>query len=114
MVSPDELIFVGTSGYVRAVDRRTGADVWTTSLPTTGSALVTLLFQDGVIYAGADGHLFALRAIDGSMLWHNGLSGLGYRHMTLATTRAASACVEHVTELQARRSDDSDAMAATS
>ena len=90
MTSTDELIFVGTSGYVRAVKRESGADVWTTNLPNTGYGIVTLLVQDGVLFAGAGGRLFALDPRDGAIRWHNGLDGLGYKHMTLATMRASS------------------------
>ena len=103
----DDLIFVGTSGYVRAVDRKTGADVWTANLPSTSTHIVTLLFADGVLYAGASGQLFALDPLTGAIHWHNGLSGLGYKHMTLATSRASSMTLPQlvVLEDEARAAD---------
>ena len=99
-MTPDELIFVGTYGYVRAVDRRSGADVWTTNLPSTSTHIVTLLFDDGVLYAGACGQLFALDPLTGAIRWHNGLVNLGYQHMTLATSRASSATLPQLVVIE--------------
>ena len=95
-----DLIFVGTSGYVRAVERKTGADVWTANLPSTSTHIVTLLLADGVLYAGASGQLFALDPLTGAIRWHNGLTGLGYKHMTLATSRASSATLPQLVEIE--------------
>jgi outer membrane protein assembly factor BamB len=106
-MTADDLIFVGTSGYVRAVDRKTGADVWTANLPSTSTHIVTLLFEEGVLYAGASGQLFALDPLSGAIRWHNGLAGLGFKHMTLATTRSSSAVLPQlaVLEDEARAAD---------
>ncbi|RPI62210.1 MAG: hypothetical protein EHM48_04450 [Planctomycetaceae bacterium] len=79
------LLFVGTHGHVRAIDKRTGADIWTTSLPDTGYTIVSLLYEAGLVFAGSKGYVFALDATSGRICWSNQLSGLGYEHMILAT-----------------------------
>jgi len=89
-VDPRYLIFVGTHGHVRALDKRTGATVWENNLPDTENKLVTLLVEGLVIYAGCAGKLFALDARDGKALWRDDLKGLWYDHMTLATIRTTS------------------------
>ena len=85
-----DLIFIGTYGHVRALDKRTGAEVWTTSLPSTGYDLVTLLVENDIIYAGSRGHLFALTPGDGKVLWDSDLPSLGYGMMMLATMKSSS------------------------
>ena len=109
-MTADDLIFVGTSGYVRAVDRRTGADVWTANLPSTSTHIVTLLFADGVLYAGASGQLFALDPLTGAIRWHKGLSNLGYRHMTLATSHATSMSVPQLVVVEDEERDGTHQM----
>ena len=80
-----DLLFIGTHGHVTAINKKTGRKVWSTSLPKTGFHIVSLLYKDGVVYAGSNGYLFALDAADGSIEWSNGLKGLGHGHMVLAT-----------------------------
>jgi len=99
----DRLLFVGTHGNVRAVDRESGSDVWTTSLPNTGYNIVSLLYQDDTLYAGAAGHVFALDPGTGEILWHNGLEGLGYGHMVLATIRQAVDPAALIAQLDSQR-----------
>ena len=87
---PEALLFVGTGGSVKAVDRRSGEDRWQTSLPGTGYEIVSLLCEGDRVYAGSKGHLFALDARTGEILWSNGLAGLGHGHMCLALQSAGS------------------------
>jgi outer membrane protein assembly factor BamB len=98
-----DLLFVGTEGHVRAIDKRTGKDVWDTDLPGTGFDIVSLVHEPGVLFAGSKGLLFALDPRTGAILWKNELKGLGHGHMVLAsggvTTDAAL--------LRARKSADS-------
>lgn len=83
--SPESLLFIGTNGHVRAVDKRTGKDVWEVSLPDTGFEIVSLLYESGVLYAASSGYVFALNPNDGSVLWKNELEGLGLEDVVLAT-----------------------------
>ena len=84
MCDPKALLFVGTGGSVKAVDRRSGEDRWQTSLPGTGYEIVSLVCEGDRVYAGSKGHVFALDAGTGEILWSNGLAGLGHGHMCLA------------------------------
>jgi outer membrane protein assembly factor BamB len=86
----DDLLYVGIHGHVTALRKRDGEQAWRTSLPRAGYGIVTILVQDGVIYAISGGHLFALNAHTGDVLWTNGLKGLGNGSAILATTRAST------------------------
>ena len=88
-ISANDLIFLGTHGHVVAIRKAGGRRLWEQSLPKTGFSIVSLLFEDGILYAGSAGHLFALDPETGAILWHNGLRGLGHGHMMMATTRQA-------------------------
>jgi glucose dehydrogenase len=85
---PFELLFVGTHGYVVAIHRFTGKEVWRASLPGTGWSIVSMLVEDGVLYAATKGHVFALDPATGEIFWENALPGLGNDHACLATMRA--------------------------
>jgi|GEM_PF-1881309 len=81
---PKELLFIGTCGHVKAIDKRTGEDRWQTSLPGTGFEIVSVICEGFLIYAGSKGYVFGLDARTGAILWTNGLSGLGHEDMSLA------------------------------
>lgn len=83
----EELLFVGTHGYVAALDQRTGVERWRASLPDTGYSIVTLLFEEGRLFAASGGFAFALDPASGAILWRNDLKGLGNGAVCLATTR---------------------------
>ncbi len=85
-----DLLFIGTRGHVRAVSKRTGRKQWETSLPGTGYTLVTLLYEEPVLYAASRGLLFALDPLDGNIVWKNSLKGLGHDHIVLATTSTST------------------------
>jgi outer membrane protein assembly factor BamB len=85
----EDLLFVGTHGYVAALNKFTGAEAWRTSLPKTGWSVVTLLHEDGVLFAGTGGQVFALNPATGEIAWNNTLPGLGSSHLCLATIRAS-------------------------
>jgi outer membrane protein assembly factor BamB len=84
---PFELLFVGTHGHVTALHKFTGKEAWRVSLPDTGWSIVSLLVEDGVLYAASKGHVFALDPASGSVFWKNALPGLGHDHACLATLR---------------------------
>lgn len=86
-MSASDLLFVGTKRHVRAIRKADGREIWSTKLPagSWGDGLVTLLCEEGMLFAAAAGHLFALDAARGEILWHNELQGLGYHAVILAT-----------------------------
>jgi outer membrane protein assembly factor BamB len=92
LVSPPRLpspLFIGSNGFVAALDTSTGQELWRTQLQrgafkATGSADVSVLVRGALIFAGAAGHLFCLAADTGQIIWHNELSGMGYNDISLA------------------------------
>lgn len=83
----DRLLVIGASGHVAAIDKATGTEIWRASLERTGWQLVSMLIEDGIVYAASAGRLFALDQDTGRVLWRNDLRGLGYGSVTMATSR---------------------------
>jgi len=104
----DSFVFVGTNGHVRAVDKRTGADVWEVSLPDTGFELVSLLYDSGVLFAASQGHLFALNPENGEILWRNELKGLGNEHVVLASSAGSTDPVPFKASVDKEKQEDED------
>jgi outer membrane protein assembly factor BamB len=87
------IIYVGLKAHVAAVDKTTGATSWKTKLKgglTSGAPFVTLLVEDGKVYAHTYGELACLNAETGEVLWRNELSGLGYDIASLAVDGKSS------------------------
>lgn len=76
-------LHVGCNGAVVAGSPEGARELWRTSLATAGIVSSTsradgcVLADDGRVYAGCHGHLFALHGGTGEVLWHNELRGLG-------------------------------------
>ena len=84
----EQNLYIGCNGHVSAVDIQTGAELWRVKLkPGVLSATtyedVSVIVRDGIIYAGCNGHVFAL-SLDGRILWHNPLKGMGHNDISLA------------------------------
>jgi outer membrane protein assembly factor BamB len=87
------IIYVGLKAHVAAVDKTTGATLWKTKLKgglTSGSPFVTLLVEEGKVYAHTYGELACLDGATGQVLWRNELSGLGYDIASIATDGKSS------------------------
>ncbi|MFF7945650.1 outer membrane protein assembly factor BamB family protein [Streptomyces griseorubiginosus] len=77
----DERAVTGVAGRLRAANLRTGTQAWTRRLPT-GRAYFALAATDGVVYAlhapdpfiGTGAVLDAVRASDGTPLWHRNVT----------------------------------------
>jgi outer membrane protein assembly factor BamB len=81
-----QLLYIGASGKVLAMDAATGAEVWRTKLKGSGTVL---LHRDAShLYATVSGELFCLDPDSGGTRWHNKLKGLGLGIVSMATTRA--------------------------
>ena len=85
----NEHLFIGSNGNVCAIDPQTGNEVWRTRLQegvfnATHLQDVSVLVRDRIVYAGCQGHLFALAADSGQVLWHNELKGLRFNDISLA------------------------------
>jgi outer membrane protein assembly factor BamB len=82
-------LFIGSNGHVCAIDTGTGVEIWRTRLQkgllqATASEDVSVIVREEIIYAGCQGHLFAISGKSGEILWHNDLKGLGYNDISLA------------------------------
>ncbi len=100
-------LIIGSNGFVVALDPLTGVEIWRTKLQSgilnaTKWQDVTVLVHDGIVFAGSQGHLFGLSVADGSILWSNGLKGLGYNDVSLAVEGTS---VQFVLKKQTRRED---------
>lgn len=101
-------VYVGLKGHVAAVDKATGATLWKTKLKgglVAGEPFVTLLVDDGKVYAHTYGELACLDGMTGQVLWRNELTGLGYDVASLAVegkSSPASSAVATLRNVQTR------------
>jgi hypothetical protein len=70
-----ELIFIGIAGSIVALNRATGAQVWTTRLK--GGNFVNVVWHEDRLLATTCGEVFCLEPLTGRIVWHNGLKGFG-------------------------------------
>ena len=69
-------LILGMSGYVIAINKEDGNEVWRTKLK---SSSITVVSSDhNRVYAASSGHLFCLDKATGEQVWTNPLKGLGY------------------------------------
>jgi hypothetical protein len=73
--SIEQLIFVGLNGYALALDRDTGAIVWSNEKMHAG--YVTLLLDGDRLIVSTNGYMYCLDPLTGRIRWHNPLSGYG-------------------------------------
>ena len=66
-----ECVYVGFNRRVAALDRRTGEIIWDWKAPS-GSGYVSLLFDEGVLFAAVNGHTYCLTARAGRSLRRRG------------------------------------------
>jgi outer membrane protein assembly factor BamB len=85
----ENLIFVGFSSRVVAIDRDTGALVWQWKSPK-GSGYTTLLLDGDRLIVSIMGYTYCLVPATGQVLWFNELAGLGVGVPSLASVRGGS------------------------
>jgi len=118
-----DLLFLGLNGRVAALDRESGEIVWewTAKDPDKGGAVggyMTLLVDQGQLFASANGYTYRLDPITGDELWANPLRGWGVGPAALATSTAASqqvltaAAAAHQAAEQAQQSSQTAAIMA--
>jgi outer membrane protein assembly factor BamB len=87
------LVYLGLKAHVAAFDKNDGRKLWQTKLKgrsVSGDQFVSLLVEEGHIYAHTLGELFCLDADTGRILWQNELDGLGYDIASLATVAVSN------------------------
>lgn len=83
------ILIIGCNGYVSAINAGNGQELWRTKLRdgllggSRGSD-VSVLIDQGQIFAGCYGRIYALDAASGNILWDNDLKGMGYNEVALA------------------------------
>ncbi|MFT7618479.1 MAG: outer membrane protein assembly factor BamB [Planctomycetota bacterium] len=83
----NRVLFVGGHGFVTAMDKESGDEIWRTSLKGSGYHFVNLLLEDNSLFAASGGKLYCLSADTGDVLWVNSMSGLGYGIFSFASSK---------------------------
>ncbi len=83
-------LFISTHGYVLAIEKRTAREIWFNSLPETGTGIVTMLYEDGLLYAASKGKFFAIDPEHGKIIWEKNLHILGHGHISMASNENRS------------------------
>jgi outer membrane protein assembly factor BamB len=84
------MIYGATNYYVFSIDENTGNEIWRTKLTAGFLAggvfkLISILVKGDVVIAGSDGNMWGINKNTGEILWRNGLKGLGYENLSMAT-----------------------------
>ena len=82
----DRVLFVGGHGFVTALDKMSGDEIWRTSLKGSGYGFVNLLLEKDHIFAASGGKMYCISADHGEVLWMNPMPKLGYGIYSFATT----------------------------
>lgn len=90
-----QLLFVALNGRVAALDRDSGQIIWqwTAKHPDKHwpvGGYMTLLVDQGQLFASANGYTYRLDPLTGAELWANPLRGWGLGPAALATSTASS------------------------
>lgn len=104
-----DILYVGVKAHVVAVDKTTGATLWQTKLKggaANGDRFVSLLVQDGRVFAHTYGELFCLDRETGAILWKNELAGLSYDIATLASEGVGNSSVSTTAALKKKKSSE--------
>jgi outer membrane protein assembly factor BamB len=105
-VAPSENLFIGIRGYVLAIDRTTGKELWTTSLK--GAEFVNVVLDGDQLFAASKGRLYRLDPGTGGILWENGLTGMGWGLVSIAQTGNGN-----LMAMEEKRRQDQEAAAAS-
>jgi hypothetical protein len=103
------ILVVGTKGWLVAFHRETGEKLWSTRLK--GSDFVTVVTDETRVYAHASGELFCVDLRAGTVLWNDGLKGMGYGIASLAGVGLSAPTAQAV--LESHRQQAAAASAAT-
>lgn len=88
MTAQPEFLYLGGRGWVIALDKRTGAEIWRTSIKTgwfrLGGSFVNLVEGAEFLFAIYSGHVNCLSKTDGSILWQQKVRDLGLSLISMA------------------------------
>lgn len=106
----NDILVIGSNGYVSAIQISNGQELWRTKLREgffggSGGKDVSVLIEGDKIFAGCAGRIYALRASDGKMLWDNDLKGIGFNQVALARQGTS---VQFITRVEGTESSSSN------
>lgn len=105
----DNIVILGVKRTVIAFDKQTGARLWTKELSSGMSGDFVTVVADALrVYAHTHGEIYCLDLATGAVLWHDGLTGLGYGIASIALPGVAGSVTP---ALAARIHQDRDAAA---
>ena len=82
-------MYVGTDGYALSLASSDLTTKWQTSLPDTGDNDVSVLYWNGVLYAGSNGFVYKLDS-SGSIREKNPLKDRGNHPVSLAISASGT------------------------
>jgi outer membrane protein assembly factor BamB len=92
-MSLEELVFVGYTGRVSALNRNDGTIVWSWNAGRVFTAgYVTLLLDGELLIVSVNGYMYGLDALTGEQLWYNEMKGCGTGVASLASVRGTTKC----------------------
>lgn len=100
----DKLIFVGLNGYALALNRDTGAIVWSNAEMKSG--YVTLLLDEDRLIVSTNGYIYCLDPLTGKIIWNNPLKGYGGGTPTSLISVRGQSSQTLVEQAVAKRADD--------
>lgn len=80
-----DLVFLGFGSQVVALDRETGAVVWSWKSPKGRSGHVAVLLDGDRLIVSVNGYTYCLDPLSGMQLWYNPLKGYGVGIPSLAS-----------------------------
>jgi len=86
-----EKLFLGISNHVVCLSKGSGEQLWTTKLKS--STITNVYYEANNVFAYSGGHLFCLKASDGSIVWENPLKGFGYGTCIIASEHQNTAVI---------------------
>jgi outer membrane protein assembly factor BamB len=107
--SIDQLVFVGFRSRVVALDRETGALVWSWASPS--GYYVALLIDGDRLIVSVSGYTYCLDPLTGQVLWYNPLEGMGTGAPCIASVRGGTS--NPFSLLSYAATDDANQQAAT-
>lgn len=112
MISAKDILFIGVARRVAAISRKTGRELWSTTLSgMMGSDFVTVLCDGTSVFAHAKGRLYCLDLSTGQILWENELTGYGYGLASLCIAGQSAPDAATMQALAAARSESGGASA---
>lgn len=81
-----EMLFLGIKGYVLALRRDSGQQLWETKV---GSGFVNVVMEGDRLYSLCQGEICCLDPLTGKQLWKNPLRGYGLGLATIAFDRGS-------------------------